>query len=184
MMDGGDHAGGSPVPPPAAAVVIHRTRDRWRLRVPQRKRDLGYFIALYDALRTQPEVREVTVNPTTASVLLWFDPTNAGEIPAALTRTGLLTLAEAPANAGRASGPAETLHPEMHHALHMSVNDTRILVFVVMLALSLYQLSKKQFLAPALTMALYVIDLIAGLKVERDAAARAHHADVESAHHD
>lgn len=185
---------------PAAAQIVHRTRERWRLRLPDRRHDLGYFIRLYEALRKQPEIREVTVNPATASALVWFSEQDAARLPEALTRDGLLTL-PAPSMppdrgaeplqtaAGRAAssgtpgtdvGDGDAQHPSVHHAFHMSVNDTRMLVFLIMLGLSVYQLSKKQFLAPALTMALYVIELLAGLRLERDAAIRAHQPDTDA----
>jgi hypothetical protein len=169
-------------PPPAAARIVHRTRERWRLRVPARRHDLGYAIALYDALRAEPEIREVTVNPVTAGVLVWFDPADTAALPEALQRSGLLRLAPdvdagSPGlGAGRqpgqppAPGTGGSAATGAHHAYHMSVNDIRILVFLIMLALSVYQLTRKQFVAPALTMALYVIDLITGLKMEHDAA--------------
>lgn len=169
------------------ARVMHRTGERWRLKIPERKRDLAYFIRLYEALRRQPEIREVTANPITASLLVWFARCDQPHLADALTRDGLMRLVEADASAGSTPGSgvssyaeaatAESApHPSAHHAFHVSVNDTRILVFLIMLGLSLYQLSKKQFLAPALTMALYLIDLLAGLKLERDAAARAEQA--------
>ncbi len=179
------------------ARVMHRTGERWRLKIPERKRDLAYFIRLYEALRRQPEIREVTANPITASLLVWFARCDEPHLTDALTRDGLMRLVEADASAGSISGSgvsssgasssgasscAEAAttesapHPSVHHAFHVSVNDTRILVFLIMLGLSLYQLSKKQFLTPALTMALYLIDLLAGLKLERDAAARAEQA--------
>lgn len=169
-------------PQPAAARIVHRTRERWRLRVPARRHDLDYAIALYDALRAEPEIREVTVNPVTAGVLVWFDPADTAALPEALQRSGLLRLApDAPAgslNAGARLQPGQPPASDSggsaalgaHHAYHMSVNDIRILVFLIMLALSIYQLTRKQFVAPALTMALYVIDLITGLKMEHDVA--------------
>lgn len=191
---------GSPFDPPsapAAAQVVHRTRERWRLRVPERRYDLAYFVSLYEALRKQPEILEVTVNPRTASVLVWVAEVDDEQLADALTRDGILRLPKPlePPDSGAeplqaAAGHAlsseatredglDALHPRDHHAFHMSVNDTRILVFLIMLALSLYQLSKKQFLAPALTMALYVIELFAGLKLERDAAVRVRQPDAE-----
>ena len=154
-----------PVDEAPIAHLVHQSAGRWRLRVPDRKRDLPYFIRVYEALRAQPEIQELTANPATGSLLVWFAPADRERLTDALTRDGLLRLAatdQPPLNA--------------HHAFHVSVNDTRILVFLIMLALSLYQLSKKQFLVPALTLSLSLIDLLAGLKLERDAKARAEQA--------
>lgn len=143
------------------AHLVHQTAERWRLRVPDRKHDLPFFIRLYEVLRAQPEIQEITANPATGSVLVWFAPENQDRLADALTRDGLLRLAA-----------TDQSPPNAHHAFHVSVNDTRILVFLIMFALSVYQLSKKQFLAPALTLSLSLIDLLAGLKLERDAAAQ------------
>ncbi len=52
----------------------------------------------------------------------------------------------------------------------------RIVVFLIMAALSIHQLLRGQLLAPALTMLLYIVDLAVGMRMERDAAAgHAHH---------
>ena len=87
----------------------------------------------------------------------------------ALTRGGLLQLHE------------EQLHPEHaeRHLFHMSLNDMRIMVFLIMAILSVQQLLKGQLLAPALTMLLYVVDLAVGMRLERDAAA-GHHAQADT----
>jgi|GEM_PF-1930110 len=147
------------------AYLVHRTAERWRLRVPARKRDLAYFIRLYEALRAQPEIQEVTVNPLTGSLLVWLAPAAAEALPDALTRTGLLRLAGHPAAA-----TADLMQSSQHQAIHAPLNDTRLLVFLIMLALAAYQLSKKQFLAPALTLSLSLIELLTGPRQARDAA--------------
>jgi hypothetical protein len=160
----------SPDPHPETARIAHRSTGRLRLRLPHRRRDLPFFLRLYEDLRHQPEIDEVTINPGTGSVLVWFDPHHTDALPDALTRGGLLHLREA------------DLHPdhvERHH-FHMSLNDMRIIVFLIMTGLSVHQLLKGQLLAPALTMLLYVIDLAVGMRLERDAAA-GHHADADAA---
>ncbi|WP_295881969.1 hypothetical protein [uncultured Thiohalocapsa sp.] len=145
----------------AAARIAHRSSGRLRLRLPQRRHDLPFFLALYEALSAAPEIDEVTINPATGSVLLWFDPVHEAALPSALSRTGLLLLDE------------DQLHPEHaeRHLFHVSLNDMRIVVFLIMTTLSIHQLLKGQLLAPALTMLLYVVDLAVGMRLERDAAA-------------
>jgi len=152
--------------PREPARVVHQSHGRLRLRLPQRRRDLPFFLSLYEELNAQPEIDEVSINPATGSVLLWFDPVQAPALPKALTRGGLLRL------------DGSDLHPEHaeRHLFHVSLNDMRIIVFLIMTALSIHQLLKGQLLAPALTMLLYVIDLAVGMRLERDAAAGHGHA--------
>jgi hypothetical protein len=153
-------------PPPlnsAAEIarVAHRSCGRLRLRLPQRRRDLPFFLQAYADLRAQPEIDEVNINPATGSILLWYDPAREHSLAEAVNRSGLLLLDDA------------ALHPEhaQRHRFHVSVNDMRIMVFLIMASLSIHQLLKGQLLAPALTMLLYVIDLAVGMRIERDAAA-------------
>jgi hypothetical protein len=156
---------------PAPARIAHRSSGRMRLRVPGRRRDLSFFLELYDALRREPEIDEVTLNPASGGVLLWFDPQQGDErIMDALNRSGLIRLID-----------PDDLHPEQRarHRFHTDVNDTRIVVFLIMTTLSLIQLRKGQLLAPALTMLLYVIDLAIGMRAEQ-AAAHGHDAETDT----
>ena len=156
--------------PPEVAHIAHRSSGRVRLRLPRRRHDLPFFLGLYEDLKGQPEIDEVTINPATGSVLVWFDPVHEDTLPDALTRGGLLALHEG------------DLHPEHaeRHRFHVSLNDMRIMVFLIMLLLSVQQLLKGQLLASALTMLLYVIDLAVGMRLERDAAA-GHYAPADAA---
>jgi hypothetical protein len=146
------------------ARVAHRSTGRLRLRLPRRRHDLPYFLHLYEDLNGQPEIDEVNINPATGSVLVWFDPLHEDTLADALSRGGLLRVRD---------GDLHPAHVERHR-FHMSLNDMRIIVFLIMTALSIHQLLKGQLLAPAITMLLYVIDLAVGMRLERDAAAGHH----------
>jgi hypothetical protein len=140
------------------AYLVHRSRGRIRLRVPSRRRDLDYFLALYEQLRHEPVIDEVTMNPVTTSVLVFFDEAHAPELPTALERGGLLILEREEDDA------LAIVEPSPHH---VTLNDMRTIVFLVMTALSIQQLLKGQLLAPAVTMVLYVVDWAAGMRLER-----------------
>jgi hypothetical protein len=146
----------------ASARVVHRTRERLRLRVASRRHDLPFFLALYEDLRNQPEIAEISINPATASVLLWFDPNDGASIESALTRSGRLALVSH-ADAGQPAGTER-------HRFHVTLNDMRILLFLIMLGISIQQIVKGQLLAPALTLSLYLADLLAGIRMEHTAA--------------
>jgi hypothetical protein len=150
---------------PAPAQIIHRTRERARLRVAGRRRDLPYFLALYEDLRARPGIDEVSINPLTGSVLLGFRAEQGGRLHELLADSELLRLVPESATADMVGHP---------HAFHSSLNNMRILVFVIMLALSIQQLLKGQLVVPILTILLYVVDLAAGLRLEREAALQSH----------
>ncbi|MFN2135566.1 MAG: hypothetical protein ACK2UK_06400 [Candidatus Promineifilaceae bacterium] len=166
-MDGGKDGNGKDAPGAAAARIVHRTRERARLRVPGRRRDLDYFLALYEDLRAHPEFDEVRINPVTGSVVLAFAAGHAPHLETILAGCPLLTLV--PERQRDAAAPDG--HP---HDFHSGINDMRMLIFVIMLALSVQQLLKGQLLVPILTMLLYVADLAAGLRLEQDAAVQSH----------
>ncbi|MGD8275477.1 MAG: hypothetical protein PVJ30_05915 [Thiohalocapsa sp.] len=156
--DEADTTGSAP-PDPAPARIVHRTHRRIRLRVPSRRHDLPFFLALYDELRGHAVIDELTINPATGSVLLWLDPANEAAVAQVLESSPRLQVSGGEAGAE-------------HHAPHISVNDMRVVVFLFMLGISVYQWVKGQRLAPAVTMLLYIVDLAAGIKLERDAATR------------
>lgn len=53
-----------------AARIVHRTRGRIRIKVPERRKDLAWFLQLYEHLRHLPGVDEVQADPLTGSALL------------------------------------------------------------------------------------------------------------------
>lgn len=52
------------------AFAVHRTRERVRLRVPERRGDSGFFDAVQRAIASAPGVRDVRVDARTGSVLV------------------------------------------------------------------------------------------------------------------
>jgi hypothetical protein len=142
------------------ARIVHRTRERLRLRLPSRRHDLPFFLALYDDLRGQPEIEEVTINPATGSVLVWFAPFDADQIEPALMRSGRLQLVDTEPGGEAGTGS---------HGFYASINNMRILLFLLLVVLSIQQLMKGQLLAPALTLLLYVADFVAGIRLEHAA---------------
>jgi hypothetical protein len=52
--------------------LVHRTRDRMRLRISEKRKDIRYFVDMYEILRKIPGVTDVVINPVTGSVLLYF----------------------------------------------------------------------------------------------------------------
>lgn len=53
------------------AVVVHRTPQRIRLRIAEKRGQPAYFAALGRALAEHPEIRKVTIKHRTGSVIIW-----------------------------------------------------------------------------------------------------------------
>lgn len=97
-----------PMAPPMAIEVrvVHRTRERLRLRIPAKRKDIPYFLGLYEDLRRLPGIRELTINPVTGSVLLQFAQTADGAVLGSLERMGLLDPAARAAADGGPQSPS------------------------------------------------------------------------------
>lgn len=54
------------------AFVAHMTAGRLRLRIPERRNDDAFFVAVRQRVSEWPGIDEVRVNPLTASVLVFF----------------------------------------------------------------------------------------------------------------
>lgn len=146
-----------PLPNPIpAAYIAHRTAQRVRLRVPSRRNDGAFFTRLVAALRDAPGVRELRVNPRTASVLVVGAPgTRPVHIVAAAAAQGLFRLdEESPPVVEHMRESAERIDGGIRL---MSGNqlDLRALTFAVLAGSALWQLVRGQWLAPAATLGWY-----------------------------
>lgn len=139
-----------------------------RLRIPSKRRELDYFVDLYEQVRQLPGIDDVVINPTTGSVLLHYDEAQQGDLSSTLDEVGLFSLETAsrqpPALVTEESPSGTGAHPEA------AANDARLVVFLIMLGLSIYQLRRGQVMAPALTILLYALDLGTGFLRERASA--------------
>jgi hypothetical protein len=160
----------------ARAAIVHRTRNRLRLRVPERRKDIGFFVALYDNLREIPGVTEIVINPVTSSVLVSFPDGYCSAIESAVQRSRFLTFAKAsettkspPAKAERAS---EKVVP-LRQRRELRVNDLRTVLFVLMLAVAAHQAIRGRFLVASISLILSGYDLISGVVRDRGGAAEA-----------
>lgn len=75
-----------------AAHIVHRARGRIRLRIPERRKDLLWFIQLYEHLRRLPGVAEVQANPITGSALLRVEDGRDDQVARALAGSPLFAL--------------------------------------------------------------------------------------------
>lgn len=148
------------------AEVAHHTRGRLRLRISERRKDLPFFLALYEELRRIPTLGEVTMNPLTGSVLLQFDEANRSAVIEALSTSRLIAVSQTPLAASAPRVPVDT-GDAMEALLARRTTDVRTLVFLIIAALSVHQLLKGQLLAPILTLVLYGLDLATTYRMEK-----------------
>jgi hypothetical protein len=152
------------------AQVTHRTRGRLRLRIPEKRRDLPFFLALYEELRQAPHIGEVVMNPLTGSVLLRFDEANRAVIADSLEQSHLIAVIEVPSPGRIPARAGLTEGGERDAQLARRATDLRAALFLVMLGLSVHQILRGHFFAPVLTLLLYGVDLAAGYRREKQAA--------------
>ena len=147
------------------AYIAHQTRGRLRLRIPGRRRDLPYFIGLYDELRHAVAVEEVTLNPVTGSVLLRFDPCRRNTLMGMLAdresfdlvpSKGLARLV-APPLPGTTQNPGRI--ERFLTRTGANATDPQTIVFLIVTVLSVRQILRGQILIPVLTLLPYAINL-------------------------
>jgi hypothetical protein len=160
----------------AAAHIAHVTRGRARLRVPSVKGDARFFQRVEEELRKCPAVIDVTVNPSTASVLV----RHRGDFDAVARHAethALFDIREPPQGDGTDDGrgrlvPSVSTIDEIRDAviaaddeLRRRTNgavDWRTLAFGALLGGSAYQLVRGKFLPAGGTMLLQALDLLFG----------------------
>jgi Heavy metal associated domain 2 len=140
---------------PEDAYLSHVSKGRLRLKIPSRKRDAGFFIQLQTALSTVPGFEQVQGNPLSGSLLiLHADPVELPEVIASLKKTS-----PAPGLNGNSSKKPNTVYRKVTSTFRQ-VNkgvrgftggelDVPTLSFIALLAVGIYQISRKNFTAPA-----------------------------------
>ena len=149
----------------SAALVVHQTRDRIRLRLPDRRRDVAFFLDLYEDLREIPGVTDVVINPLTASVLLNFSVESARTVVVSLKHIGLLPREkkEEHPSTRPVLGRFESFFA--HH--RSAATDVRTVLLTLMIGIAIHQASKGKLLAPALSVLWYAYDMIGAHRREK-----------------
>ena len=148
---------------PSGIHLVHRTRGRMRLRVTDKRKDIPYFLALYENLRRIPGVTDVVINPDTGSILLHFPGESEAPILHSLARVGLLS---ADVDAQRRPGLLGRMEQFLAKG-HRDATQARSVLMVIMIALALYQVRRGVLIAPALTLVWYAYDMLTSRGKER-----------------
>jgi hypothetical protein len=147
-------------PKAPTARIVHQTRARLRLRITEKRRDLPFFLGLYEHLREAPGVAEVTMNPLTGTVLLRFDERRRHTLFGALADSSLIRVEPGSAIGVRdgRGGPAGGRVSRFVASAGGGAADARAIVFIVMAGLSARQILRGHLLAPAVTLTLFGLE--------------------------
>ena len=155
----------------AQAYIVHQTRGRVRLRIPEKRKQLPFFLDLYADLQKTPAVKEVTMNPATGSVLLRFDEHKDRALMSALADCDLIELAGNACSGlpvQQSAGQEKGRIARFLEKRGSSASDSRTIVFIIVLIFSIQQVRNGQFFGPVLTMLLYGADLAVGLRKDTE----------------
>jgi hypothetical protein len=148
---------------PPIASIAHQVRGRMRLRVREKRQDSDYFEAARTRLESLPGVEQVTVNNSTASIVLYHELPDNDALLEQLGNTGLFAFStaaepEAAAFESLRSG-LSGIESALRHGTAGGV-DLRTLAFLGMMGLTLHQIVRGQVLGPALPMLWNAFSLI------------------------
>lgn len=139
---------------PPEASLVHALPGRVRLRFEQQQRDRVFLAAIATALSAIEGITRVETRPSTGSLIIWHSASLA-HIESVAEARKLFTIDRV--------RPAGSPQPPI------SMPNRKALVTAAMGALAVWQVSRGRILPPALTLAMYAIE-IAGLLIEEDTA--------------
>ena len=155
------------------AHVVHRTRERTRLRVPSRRDDVEFFEKAHATL--SESVGEVRVNAGTGSILLLHPHLPSEALDAMLRESALFELSDEPAPPVKALEPLMAGVSKLDRTiagLTAGAADLRTVLFVVAVALAIRQLLRGNVVGPAIPLLWMALELAGRIaaSVERDDA--------------
>jgi hypothetical protein len=154
-----------------AAHLVHHTRGRLRLRIPGRRHDASWLADLENRLRDLPGITEASANPSTAGVLILFDPSAVPDPIPRIEATGLVQVIAPPPlspTLAELRRVAARLDDSLGERSGGSV-DLRTLSVISLLVLALYQAMRGQLLAPAVSLLWHAFELLRFIPPDADA---------------
>jgi hypothetical protein len=143
---------------PEDTYLSHVSKGRLRLKISSKKRDSAFFAQLQAALSIIPGLDQVKVNPLSGSLLILHS-----ELPEEMASFVKTLAGFAPKR--NSIGKPNTIYQKVTGTFHQ-VNtqiqgftkgelDVPTLSFIALVAVGLYQISRKNFAAPAWYMAFW-----------------------------
>jgi hypothetical protein len=149
-----------------AARISHFTARRLRIKVPEKRRNMGFFAAVAERLAAWESVERVEANPLTASVLIHFsDPQRL--FFEAVAKNDMFEIDfdavfAPPSEPVVSRAAAQSFEIADHELRRWTDNqiDIRGVLFLMLLAGGVFQLLRRRVETPAPTLLWYAGDLI------------------------
>jgi len=152
------------------AYITHATKERLRIKIPLRKGDRAFFSALKDHLSKFsefPGIQKIELNPMTGSILvihtLDFNPAYLTLLRGYVEQKGLFKIG--PSNSSHASVSVNIA--QTFKNADKEINDftggeldIRSLALIGLIGLGLFQISRGQFMIPAVSAFWYAATLL------------------------
>ncbi|MGD8312163.1 MAG: hypothetical protein PVJ66_06160 [Gammaproteobacteria bacterium] len=145
------------------ACIVHQVRGRIRLRIREKRQDETYFEDARSLLESLPGIVQVSVNSSTASIVMHHELPNNDVLLERLDDCGLFVLGTESAQQTTTFAPLRNGLSGIEQALKSGTAgsvDLRTLAFLGMMGLTLHQILRGQVLGPALPMLWNAFSLI------------------------
>ena len=146
-----------------AGYIAHRIGDRVRVRIPERKGDVSYFMRVERDLAACERVMYVEANPLTASILLRYTGAN-DDLRRDAINLGLFAIEEMPPSVNPVLTATSERIDQLDRFLQRSSNGSFNLLevaFVGLIGASIIQVLRGQALGPATTLLAHALTILA-----------------------
>jgi hypothetical protein len=137
---------------PEDTYISHVSKGRLRLKIPSKKRDVTFFTDLQKALSTVPGLDQVRANPVSGSLLIVHTQLPDELASWVKTLTGLSPQKNKAVKSNSiyqmVSGTFQQVNKQVRGFTKEEL-DIPTLSFIALMAVGIYQISRKNFTAPA-----------------------------------
>jgi hypothetical protein len=134
------------------AHVVHQLPGRLRLRIPEHRNNEGFFDELAERLRAADEIDRVSRDAMTATLLIRHRVPENRLLSFLEDLLGLAFEAAPPPNLSYGLAPVGATIKAVNHSLRRAsggTTDLRVVLFVLLVALAVRQLTRGQIMVPA-----------------------------------
>lgn len=152
------------------AYVIHRTRDRLRLRVREKRQDPEYFEEVRARLALVTGVERVRVNSTTGSIVLLHPEASFDEIALGLSQLDLFKFDSHPEPAISALNQFQAEVTRINQFINQGtagIVDLKTVAVIVFVLLAIRQMQRGSLFGPALPLLWNAVDLALRFRKEQ-----------------
>jgi hypothetical protein len=158
--------------PQPSAVIVHKTGERMRIRIPEKKKDEKFFHQSAELFKGAPGVRSVQSNPLTASILLKGDLSDPNGIAEHVSSSTILRLDTAE---NRKIPLRKRIYRSFDRGNRLLKESSReeldlpLLIFLVLVGTGIYQIARSEVpLPPWYTAFWYALGIFSKSLVEGD----------------